>query len=377
LVGDYLSMPVGRGGFHTIGLFMDVYSQKIFGFKYTSHGTTATTIASLNCICQLYCMPEVFMADRGSHFAGHAVRDWCDEHASHYHQVSAYSPWVNNLLEGTNGKLLSHLKCLCAPNLGEDEWAKITKFEDLPANWLTHFDTAIEQLNARILPTYKFSPDELCLGIVVNTVTTPIEISNSELEEASIVIQNNYVGQQHLAHTHILLSTQTNGKSPSTNKFKLRKMASLSIKRGISYKSEILSWTSLLLLSLNSCLIGAPHRVVDCIRNAYRLQMIQGLPVVGMVSARRLRQFIPREGTALAREQLELESKHIGALDEVMEGLDFEEDQVDQEEGVVEDVVLGEGEEVDGDIFFLCCDGSVGTALQGRGVHGPVTLVTE
>ena len=98
---------------------------------------------------------------------------------------------------------------------------------------------------------------------------------------------------------------------------------------------------------------------------------------MGTVSARRLRRFIPRNGTALAREQFELESKRIGAPDEVMEGLDFEEDEVDQEEGVVDDVVLGEGEEVDGDIFFLCSDGSAGTALQGRGVHGPVTLVTE
>jgi len=178
---------------------------KIFGFKFTSYGTTVTTIATLNCIHQLYCMPEVFMADGGSHFARHAVGDWCNEHASHYQQVSAYSPWVNGLLNGTNGKLLSCLKCLCAPNLGKEEWAKITKFEDLSTNWLTHFNTAIEQLNACILPAYKFLPDELCFGIVVNTVVTPIDVSNSELAEASIAIQNDYIGQQHLdAYSHIV-----------------------------------------------------------------------------------------------------------------------------------------------------------------------------
>ena len=82
LVGDYLSMPVGHGGFHTIGLFMDVYSQKIFGYKFTGYGTTATTIASLNRIRQTYRMPEVFMADGGSHFTGHAVGEWCQEHGS-------------------------------------------------------------------------------------------------------------------------------------------------------------------------------------------------------------------------------------------------------------------------------------------------------
>jgi hypothetical protein len=54
MVGDYMSMPVGKGGFHMIGLFMDVYSQKIFRFKFTTYGSTATTIASLNRIWQMY-----------------------------------------------------------------------------------------------------------------------------------------------------------------------------------------------------------------------------------------------------------------------------------------------------------------------------------
>ena len=52
-------------------------------------------------------MPEVFMADGGTHFSGHKVADWCVKHGSRYHQVAAYSPWVNGLLEGTNGTLLS------------------------------------------------------------------------------------------------------------------------------------------------------------------------------------------------------------------------------------------------------------------------------
>jgi len=69
--------------------------------------------------------------------------------------------------------------------------AKITKFEDLPGVWPDHFDTAIEQLNGRILPAYKFSPNELCLGTVVNTSETPIAISSEELSEASVSIQTN------------------------------------------------------------------------------------------------------------------------------------------------------------------------------------------
>jgi hypothetical protein len=40
-------------------------------------------------------------------------------------------------------------------------------------------------------------------------------------------------------------------------------------------------------------------------------------------------------------------------------------------------MVLGEGEDVDGEVFFLCHNYSMGTALEGRGVHGPVALVPE
>ena len=113
-------MPTGKGGFHTIRLYMDVYSQKVFGFQFTTYGTTTTTTASLEKIRQTYCVPEVFMADGGSRFSGCDIADWCEVHGSRYHQVTAYSPWVNGLLEGANGKLLSRLKCLCAPDLGED-----------------------------------------------------------------------------------------------------------------------------------------------------------------------------------------------------------------------------------------------------------------
>ena len=205
LVGDYLSMPIGKGGFHTIGLYMDMYSEKIFGFKFTTYGSTATTISSLDKIRQTYRTPEVFMADGGTHFSGHEVADWCMKHRSQYHQVTAYSPWVNGLLEGTNGKLLSQLKCLCTPNLVKDEWEKISFFGDLPGNWPTFFNTAIEQLNKQILPAYKFSPDELCLGMVVNTSKMPLKISCRELAEVDIKIQNQYVVQQNLdAYSHIV-----------------------------------------------------------------------------------------------------------------------------------------------------------------------------
>ena len=50
-----------------------------------------------------------------------------------------------------------------------------------------------------------FSPDELCLGMVVNTMDTPLAVSSTKLAEADIQIQNQYVAQQNLdAYSHIV-----------------------------------------------------------------------------------------------------------------------------------------------------------------------------
>jgi transposase InsO family protein len=61
---------------------MDVYSQKNWGFKFTGFGTTRTTIQSLKAIRKGVRMPEVFVADQGSHFTGTDVAQFC-EHMAH------------------------------------------------------------------------------------------------------------------------------------------------------------------------------------------------------------------------------------------------------------------------------------------------------
>jgi hypothetical protein len=83
---------------------------------------------------------------------------------------------------------------------------------------------------------------------------------------------------------------------------------------------------------------------VDCIRNSYRLQTIQGLPVSGVVSAQRLHRFIPRPGTELECEQIKIKMSRVGVPDEIMEGLDLEEEEGGRDEGEVEDIILGEQE---------------------------------
>ena len=83
------------------------------------------------------------------------------------HVVPAYSPWVNGLVEGANKLLLHILKRLCAPDLNDEE-SEHMKTEDIPKTWPEHFEDAIHTLNGRLLPSLKFSPKELLLGLVVN-----------------------------------------------------------------------------------------------------------------------------------------------------------------------------------------------------------------
>ena len=52
-----------------------------------------------------------------------------------------------------------------------------------------------------------------------------------------------------------------------------------------------------------------PQRVVERSLNSYKLEQLDGTPIAGNFSARRLRGFTPRDGTKLANEQAKLEQR--------------------------------------------------------------------
>jgi transposase InsO family protein len=120
LVGDYLAMPKGWGGYREIGLYLDTASQRVFGFKYKTHGSAVTTKSALKSLFHGYAPWETFQTDGGSHFDNELVRQTCGAFGVKTHVVAKYSPWVNGLVEGTNRILLGILKRLCAPDLGEE-----------------------------------------------------------------------------------------------------------------------------------------------------------------------------------------------------------------------------------------------------------------
>jgi hypothetical protein len=132
----------------------------------------------------------------GSHFDNAEVRSICTAYGVKTHVVAKYSPWVNGLVEGTNKILLGILKRLCAPDLGEEGWKKIEKWEHLPANWPDHFDTAIFLLNNRILRALHHTPNELFFAMVINTMKTGVETASAEITLDDINVQQAYASQQ-------------------------------------------------------------------------------------------------------------------------------------------------------------------------------------
>jgi hypothetical protein len=129
----------------------------------------------------------VLMVDGGSHFDCNEVRDYCASIGTKLHIVAAYSPWINGLLEGSNGILLNALKRLCVPGLGEDDYEAMAA-KDIPNNWPDHLDTAIKHLSDRILLSIKYSPNELLLGLVVNSppAHTPEDILPPTEDEIAV-----------------------------------------------------------------------------------------------------------------------------------------------------------------------------------------------
>ena len=309
LVGDYLSMPTGKGGYHTIGLYLDTYSQHVWGFKYKTAGSAKTTRDSLYSIFQGYAPTETFMSDGGKHFDNNEVRQLCEEWGTETHVVPAYSPWVNGLVEGTNKLLLHILKRLCAPDLNDEEIER-TKTEDIPKTWPEHLDTAIRTLNKRLLPSLKFSPKELLLGLVVNTKPTDTADAIIPTTETDAAVQMAYVAQQRLDGYAAAVSHALKRKSAFDRRVLEQSPGEVIFSKGQLvqiYRSD-LDYTFKTERKLLPKWSG-PQRVTSRKLNSYCLETLSGEAIQGTFSARRLRRFVPKEGTRLAEEQEAIEAR--------------------------------------------------------------------
>ncbi|KIO05479.1 hypothetical protein M404DRAFT_141182, partial [Pisolithus tinctorius Marx 270] len=166
LVGDYLSMPTGKGRYHMLGLFLDTFSQHLLVTKFKRAGTAKTTVDSLANIFNSFTAAEIFMMDGGCHFN-------------------------NELL------LLHVLKHLCAPNVREDD-VENDGWEKLLRTWPDHLDDAVWAMNNHLLLSLKFTLKELLLGLVIDTKCTELTSSTIEPLALDAAIHMVYAAQQRL-----------------------------------------------------------------------------------------------------------------------------------------------------------------------------------
>jgi len=243
LVGDYLSMPTGKGGYHTLGLFLDTFSQHVWVTKFKTAGTAKTTVDSLNGIFNNFTAAETFMTDGGQHFNNEVVKEYCAKWSCTHHVVAAYSPWINGLVEGTNKLLLHVLKRLCAPSLGEDNTTE-DNWQKLPKTWPDHLDDAIRALNNRLLPALKFTPKELLLGLVIDTKRTELMYSTTEPVTVDAATHMVYVAQQRLDGYDEAVCHAIKRKQPLTAECQNGNPKRSSSRQASSYKYTGATWTT-------------------------------------------------------------------------------------------------------------------------------------
>ncbi|PSR72495.1 hypothetical protein PHLCEN_2v11634 [Hermanssonia centrifuga] len=315
IVGDYLSMPMGKGGFTNLGVFLDTFSQHVWVFKHKTAGTSKTTIESLTSISRDFMPPDTFMSDGGKHFDSKEVREWCELWGTKPHIVSAYSPWVNGLVEGTNKILLHVLKRLCAIDLGEDECDTLAT-EHLPKNWTTHLDAAVYALNNRILPAFHHTPKELLLGISIECRPTPLEQAVSGLLPEDVGVHFLYVDQQRLDGYNAAVHHAIKRKEAFDKRVARSRGGNVMFPRGSLvqiYRNDLDNTHQTIQKLLPKW--SEPRRITGCTGNSYHLETLSGSPIAARFHARQLRTFRPRMGTTLAISKLRRPQVHTNPAD--------------------------------------------------------------
>lgn len=198
-----------------------------------------------------------------------------------------------------NSVLLGRLKRLCAPDLGEDEYARMS-MRDIPSNWPVHLAAAVRFMNERILPHLRFSPKELLMGLVVNTPRTPVQVAVAPLELEDVALQMAYASQQRL-DGYAQIVDHAVARKAAFDKMVLRRAPREVIFRAgqlVQVYRNDLDFTVQASRKMEPKW-SAPRRVLSRDRNSYKLATLEGLAMGGRFNSRRLRRFIPRNGTAM------------------------------------------------------------------------------
>jgi len=169
------------------------------------------------------------------------------------------------------------------------------------------------------------------LGLVVNTINTPLETSASILSPSDIDRHLAYSTQQQLDGYSEAVHHAIRRKATFDKKVLKSKAGVVVFEKGQLvqvYRNDLMNT-----LSTDKKLQptwSGPYRIHERLLNSYKLEDLDGTLKTGEYSARRLRLFTPRDGTELARDQKELEDR-LTAREE-----DGDEEARDAEEGLPE-----------------------------------------
>ena len=150
------------------------------------------------------------------------------------------------------------------------------------------------------------------LGLVVNTKPADLDNTITTITEEDTALQMAYVAQQRLDGYAEAIAHALKRKSAFDKKVLTQKPGEVTFANGQLvqiYRSDLdyTFKTERKLLPKWS----TPHRVASKLMNSYILETLKGEQLPGTFSARRLRRFIPKEGTKLAEEQRKIEELNI------------------------------------------------------------------
>jgi hypothetical protein len=177
--------------------------------------------------------------------------------------------------------------------------------KDIPSNWPDYLDIVIENLNNRILPSLKYLPNELMLGLIVNSRSAENPDNIGPPTEEEIDIHMALVEQQRLDGYSSTVDHATRRKATFDSKLQKRAPRIVVFQPGDLVQVHETKWVhTFAAIKKLIPMWSIPHRIATRQVNSYTLETLAGLPLAGVYNSRRLRQFLPREGTRLALNEL-------------------------------------------------------------------------
>ena len=176
--------------------------------------------------------------------------------------------------------------------------------DNIPKTWPDHFDETIRILNWRLLPSLKFSPKELMLGLVINTKPTNTNASILPVTEFDVALQMAYVTQQQLDGYAEAVSHALKRKNTFDKRVLVKNPGEVIFSKGqlVQIYRNDLDYTF-----KTECKLlpkwSTPQRVTSRHLNSYTLENLNGEPLPGSFSSQQLRRFIPGDSMKLVEEQ--------------------------------------------------------------------------